>query len=250
MVLVETLRLRRWTIGWASVILAVAVIIVLTIQHAITTVEINGSTWGAMNVPLVTFAPLAMFLSMIYASRAGLTLNEEGRTLALSWTKPVSRVVIALRIVMVDVAAIVASNVFAWLVIIGVTSSARGSVAVSADQISTIVLALAVPVMWYGLVVALTAGLPSNGGLIMGFLWPGSLLVSQLRGPFGNVFDTIVLVLNAINPLAYMNLQISSGHNPGIAYWQAPTDARAAIAWLLAAGLIAVGVALWTRREA
>jgi hypothetical protein len=33
-------------------------------------------------------------------------------------------------------------------------------------------------------------------------------------------------------------------------YWQAPPDERAVIVWLLSVVLIAIGVGLWTRREA
>jgi hypothetical protein len=259
MILVETLRLRRWTIGWAAVILVVAVGIVAAVQHAITTVEVNGSNWSALNVPLVAFAPLAMFLSMIYASGAGLSLNVERQTLALSWTKPLSRVAVALRIVAVDVAAIVASNVFAWIVILSVIVSARGSVIVGPSTFSVMVASLGVAIMWYALIVALTSMLPGSGGMVMGLLWPAALLISQLRGQIGGVFGTIVLALNVINPLAYMNLQISSdatsssstmAPNSGLAYWQAPVDERAALVCLLSVVLIAIGVAIWTRREA
>jgi hypothetical protein len=257
MILVEARRLRRWTIGWSGIILLVAFGIVLVIQHAITTVEINGSRWSAADIPLFVFAPLAMFLSMIYASAAGLSLNQEAQTLALSWTKPVSRVAIALRIVAVDLALIVASHIFAWLVILGVLVSARGSIAMSGEALPIFVLALGVAIMWYGLIVALTAALPAGGGAVMGLLWPVALIVSQLRGAFADsTLDTIVLVINTINPLAYMNFSVSAdaahdgGHVAGMGYWQAPPDERAVIVWLLSVVLIAIGVGLWTRREA
>jgi hypothetical protein len=252
MILVESIRLRRWTIGWSAIIVALALILVFTIQHAIATVEINGAHWSALNIPILSFAPLAMFLSMIYGSGAGLSLNQEGQTLALSWTKPLSRVAIALRIVAADLVAIIASYIFAWLVIIGVISSARGSIAVSPDLITSIVLSLGVAIMWYALIVALTSWLPSSGGALMGLMWPAALIISQLRGQFGNAIDTVVLVLNTINPLAYLNFSISShsSDNVSVGYWQAPIDERAVIVWLLSVVLIAIGIGLWTRREA
>jgi hypothetical protein len=187
---------------------------------------------------------------MIYATSAGLSLNREGQTLALSWTKPVARPLIALRIMAVDLAAVVLAYVVGWLAVLAVVAGARGTLTADPHLGAMIALSLGVTVMWYALIQALTSRMNANTGMVIGLLWPVALLVSQLNGLDGT-FDTIVRVINVFNPLAYLNAQSSTSHGgPGAGYWQAPPDERALIVWLLSCALGALAIYLWTRREA
>jgi len=251
MLLVETLRLRTWSIWWAAVIAALGIVLVTTVQHVHTAVVVNGSRFGAIDIPLVAMAPVAMFLAMIYATSAGLSLNKEGQTLALSWTKPVPRPLVALRIVAVDAVAVAAAYTFAWLVILGVIAGVGGSLVGSAVFPAIVALSLGVALMWYALIAALTSALPANTGVVVGFLWPVALILSALNMTINPTIDLVIRALNAINPLAYLNnsSQSSADQQMG-SYWQGPPDERAMVVWLVSCGLVAVAVGLWTRREA
>jgi hypothetical protein len=251
MILVETLRLRTWSIWWAAVIAAIGIVLVATVQHVHTAVVVNGASIGPIDVPLVTMAPVAMFLAMIYATSAGLSLNKEGQTLALSWTKPVPRPLVALRIIAVDAVAVAAAYAFAWLMIVVVIAGIGGSMVGSADLTALIALSLGVAIMWYALIAALTSAMPANTGVVVGFLWPVALILSSLHLDINPTIDLVLRLLNVINPLAYLNsTQRSSIDQQLGSYWQGPPDERAAIVWLLSCVLAAVAIGLWTRREA
>jgi hypothetical protein len=253
MLLVETLRLRAWSLWWAAVIAAIGIVLVVTVQHvhSITVVNVDGTRMNGPDIPAVALATIAMFLAMIFATSVGLSLNKEGHTLALTWTKPVARPLIALRIVAVDVVAVVAAYVFAWLVILGVVAGCGGSIT-GAPAVSTVLaLSLGVALMWFALIAAITSALPANTGVVVGFLWPGALILASLNVHINATIDTIVRLLNVFNPLAYINGSTSaSSDGRAASYWQGAPDERALIVWLLACVLVAIAVGLWTRREA
>ena len=249
MMLVELIRLRWWTIWWSAGILVIAVVLALTVQH--TMVDVNGTQLGNITVPTIVLAPIAMFLAMIFATSAGLSLNREGGTLALSWTKPVARPLIALRIMAVDVVLIVGAYAFAWLVCLGIVAAAHGSLAGNPELPVIVVLSLGVAIMWYALIQAITAAIPGSAGLVVGLLWPGALILSGMRGSINATFDAAVKVLNVFNPLAYLNTSSNASAATTVSgYWQGPDDERALIVWALSIALAAVAIALWTRREA
>jgi hypothetical protein len=251
MILVETLRLRTWSIWWAAIIATIGIFIVVAVQHVHTVVDVNGSKIGGADMSLAGLAVIAQFFAMIFATSAGLSLNKEGHTLALTWTKPVARPLIALRIVAVDVVAVVAAYVFAWLVILGVVAGCGGSIT-GAPAVSTVLaLSLGVALMWYALIAAITSAMPANTGVVVGFLWPGALILASFNVHINATIDTIVRLLNIFNPLAYINGSTSaSSDGRAASYWQGAPDERALIVWLLACVLVAIAVGLWTRREA
>jgi hypothetical protein len=251
MILVETLRLRTWSIWWAAIIATIGIFIVVAVQHVHTVVDVNGSKIGGADMSLAGLAVIAQFFAMIFATSAGLSLNKEGHTLALSWTKPVARPLIALRIVAVDVVAVAAAYLFSWIVILGVVAGSGVSVHGGPVVPTAIVLSLGVALMWYALIAAITGALPANTGIVVGFLWPGALILASLTIHINATIDLIVRLLNVFNPLAYINGSSNASSNGSVAsYWQGPPDERALIVWLLACVLVAVAVGLWTRREA
>ena len=249
MMLVELIRLRWWAIWWSAVILAIAVVLGLTVQHAL--VNVNGAQLGNITVRAIFLAPIAMFLAMIFATSAGLSLNREGGTLALSWTKPVARPLIALRIMAVDVVMIAGAYAFAWLICLGTVAAAHGSLTGGPEVAVIVVLSLGVAIMWYALIQAITAAIPGSAGLVVGLLWPAALILSGMRGSINATFDAAVKVLNVFNPLAYLNTASNATAATSVSgYWQGPDDERALAVWLLSIALAAVAIALWTRREA
>jgi hypothetical protein len=250
MLLVEALRLRTWSLWWAAIIAALGILLVATVSHS--SVDVNGSRLNGVPLSLVMMTPLAMFLAMIYATSAGLSLCREAQTLALSWTKPVARPLIALRLIAVDVVAVIAAYIFAWIVILGVIAGCGGTVTGGADAPAIIALSLGVVLMWYALIQAVTSALPVNSGVVVGFLWPGAIILAGLHFHINATIDTVIDVLNVFNPIAYLtNASSSASSNATIgSFWQAPPDERALIVYALTCVLTAIAIALWTRREA
>jgi hypothetical protein len=252
MILVETLRLRRWTVWWAAVIAALAVLAIATVPHVHSDLDVNGSRLSGIDIPLVGLVPVAMFLAMIYATSVGLSLNKEGLTLALTWTKPVARPILALRIVAVDVVAVLAAYAFAWIAIVSTVEGCGGTLTSGgADFPATVALSVGVAIMWYALIAAITAALPAGTGAVVGFLWPGALILSSWHVHFNSTVDGAIAAINVFNPMAYMNGSTSTTTSAIVtSYWQLPTDERAAVVWIPACALVALAVGLWTRREA
>jgi hypothetical protein len=248
MLLVEALRLRWWAIWWAAIVLVGGSAIATLISHS--TVDVNNSQLNNIALPITVLGPIAMFLTMIFATSAGLSLNREGQTLALSWTKPVPRPVIALRIIAVDVAALAVLFGFAWLVAASTVTAAHGTIVAAPAAVSTTALSFGVALMWYALCEALTAGLGAGGRSLVGFLWPVSLVLSSLGG-VGGIAGTVIHVLNVFNPLAYLRSVITSSNGAVTqAFWVAPPEVGALVVLGLSVVLVAVAVVLWTRREA
>jgi len=249
MMLVELLRQRWWSVWWAAIILVLGVVLGVSAQHTI--VDVNGSRLGGIAIPYGSLGAVAMFLAMIYATSSGLSLNREAQTLALSWTKPLSRPAVALRIIATDVVMIVAAYVFAWLIVLGVVAAANGTLIGSPQEPAMIVLSLGVTLMWYALIQAITAALPTSTGIVVGLLWPGSLILSGLNGSINPTFDAVIHVLNAFNPLAYLNsVKHTAVATSATGYWQLPPSEAAVIVWALSVVYVAIAIALWMRREA
>jgi hypothetical protein len=248
MILVEVLRLRWWTMWWAAIVLVGGTVIAGLVSHA--TVDVNNSHLSGVAFPAAVLGPIAMFLTMIFATSAGLSLNREGQTLALSWTKPVPRPVIALRIIAVDVVALALMFVFAWLVAFCVVVAAHGAVVDGPDTVATTILSFGVALMWYALCEAITAGLGAGGRGLVGFLWPVALVLSGLGG-FEGVGGAIIHVLNVFNPLAYLrSVAISGGTSTTHAFWDVAPASGAIAVLALSVVLCAVAIGLWMRREA
>jgi hypothetical protein len=248
MILVEVLRLRWWTMWWAAIVLVGGTVIAGLVSHA--TVDVNNSHLSGAAFPASVLGPIAMFLTMIFATSAGLSLNREGQTIALSWTKPVPRAVVALRIMAVDVVALAIMFVFAWVVTFCVVVAAHGTIVDAPATVSTTILAFGVALMWYALCEALTAGLGAGGRSVVGFLWPVALLLSGLGG-FGGVAGAIIHVLNVFNPLAYLrSITVSSGASTTNAFWDVSPATGALATLVLSVVLCAVAIGLWMRQEA
>ena len=249
MMLVEYARLRWWFALWGGFIVLAGIALATTVSHQ--GVVVNDSRVNAIVVPAAVLAPVAMFLTMVFATSAGLSLNREWETRALSWTKPVPRALIALRLMAVDVIALFAMYVVSWVAIVGVVAGAQGRVLGFPGTAAVVTLSFGVVLMWYALIEALTAALPSGGRAVVGFLWPAALFLSAIGGHLGGTLGTIVRVLNALNPLAYYHVGAATDLDAvASGVWRGAADERALIVWFLSLLLCAAAIALWTRREA
>lgn len=249
---VEYLRVRR-SLLWHAGILLVLVIGIMALSHD-TSVRINGDSGTAhlaagIHIPVGALAAIAGFFAAIYASSAGTSLNRESLTRDLSWTKPLSRTLLAVHFMLVDAAGVVIAFAIAMAGALAIIVHLQMIPVVDADTAALLALDAGVGVMWYGLLQLLTCGFGPGARALAGILWPIALLLEGLGELPGN-FGAIVRGLNVFNPLAYLN-NLSGHPNPANDLMrQMPYDMRALTVWLFAFLFCAIAVYVWPRREA
>jgi len=250
MVYVEFLRART-SLAWHLGILAAITLLVSSLGHD-TSVSINGvrTVMGGTPVPLGALVPVAMLFAAIYASGAGTSLNRENLTRDLSWTKPLSRTLVALQFVLVDVAAIALVFALTMLAVLAVLLRFHFIPVAGAALGPDLALGLGVAVMWYALIQVLTCSLGPGARSISGFLWPAAFVglgLSKVPGALG----VIARAFDVVNPLAYMNGTLgNAGGVHQTSLWPLPVETRALVVWLFAALFCAIAITLWPRKEA
>jgi hypothetical protein len=236
---VELLRVRRSLI-WNAGILAVVVIGILALgSHS--TIHVNGGTTNlaaGASLPVSVLATIGALLAAIYASSIGTSLNRESTTRDISWTKPVSRTMLAIRFVCIDLAGVVIAFAFALILIYLALSYLQISVVGDSHSSGQLVLACGVGAMWYGLLQMVTCGFGPGGRAMAGILWPIAL-VCQGLAELGGTIGQIVRALDVLNPLSYLN---NIAHAGG--------EASVGIVWLFALVFCVLAVVIWPRREA
>jgi hypothetical protein len=165
-------------------------------------------------VPFDGILLFAGFCGMIMASILGATLNRDGSHLAYMWTKPISRIRIALGYIVIDVLTIVASIlVVAVICSIVLAIPPQNPVTFDAQTGTVLARAIAVPLMLYGIVQVTTSWLPTRVGAAGGLIWPIGIAVELLASinlPFP--LSQIFFVINIFNPIAYgTELQAHTG---------------------------------------
>lgn len=155
---------------------------------------------------------IAGIVASIYASIIGCSLaRENDGHLAVAWTKPFSRVALALAKIAVDlggiafVFALTCAVLFIYLVAVGF----GGDMVFSTDAWSQLVRFLIAPAAFYGLTQALTSTLARQAGAVIGFTWVGliGLIVLSMVG-LPTPFHAVVDFLNYANPLVYIAFDV------------------------------------------
>jgi hypothetical protein len=210
-------------------------------------VSIDGKTSG---LPFGVLMLGALIGPLVVASFLAAGLDAEYKTIAIAWTRPISRLAIAGRYLAVGAAALFAAWA-ATLVAVVIPILAMGLAPWLRFQTGPDFVALALGtgciIMWYGLVVAVSALLPGRGGAVAGMSWGAFLVMGILAAaPFPPFLHGIAVALNFLNPFAYIGSIGSGGANNILHLAVGP---RAALAWAI--GLVAVyaGVQLWATRE-
>jgi hypothetical protein len=250
---VELLRVRRSLI-WHAGILAVLVIGIMALGGN-SAIHINGTTGTTtiapgVSVPIGALATVAAFLAAIYASSIGTSLNRESSTRDISWTKPLSRTLLALRFVLIDVVGVLIAFVVALAGAIAVLVYIHVTPVVDGQTPAQLVLAAGVGVMWYALLQLITCGFGSGARAMAGILWPVALVIEGLGELHGSL-GAIIRAVDVFNPLAYLN-NMSNGPSDQAEQFlaQMSFETRDLIVWLLAAVFCALAIAIWPRREA
>jgi hypothetical protein len=118
-----------------------------------------------------------------------------------------------------------------------------------------IALGLGVSFMWFALVQAVSAGVRGRGGIVIGISWAYFTILVGLShaGFLPTAAHEIVMLLNILNPLAYMNSLTSHGDTlsasvPNTIFALDPWQS-AAIVWTLGVAACAVATFNWKRLE-
>ena len=245
---VEMLRARRVLTWYGGIVLALLALgLALAFKDGPPQIQMSHD----MN-PRIPFGAIlagSAFGPLILAAFLAVCFDAEYKTVAITWTRPLSRLAIAGRYLAVDGITMLVAWLFtlaAVLICIVTLGLAKYLVLESKDP-SIIVLAFGCAVMWYGLVVLLTILLPGRGNAIAGASWAYVLIVPGLSQiPFPPALHQVMLALNYLNPLAYLGSFGSSGSRTLLA--GTPT-AHLIAAWLIGIAAIAIGTRLWTIRE-
>ena len=239
---VEILRSRRILIRWTVVV--GCIFLIWTVALAGHGVRIDGGKLPS--IPLVAVLTAVAFCSFILASIVAPGLNNEASTIAITWTRPVSRASVAWRYVGVDLVTIaigsvlLAAAVLALLAISGMVRYVRFDL----TPLDALELAGCI-VMWYGLCLVAAARVPERAGMIAGTSWGVFVVLSILASvPFPALIHDIVVGLNYLNPLAYISQSEKGMMLAGNLL------AKTAAIWAIGIVSLVAAVRLWSTREA
>ena len=244
---VEMLRARRVLTWYGGIVFALLALgLALAFKDGGPHIRMSGAR---PNVPFDAIVAGAAFGPMILAAFLAVCFDAEYKTAAITWTRPLSRMGIALRYLAVDAAAMIAAwlltilAVLICLVVLGLASY----ITFQSNAVNVVFLAFGCAVMWYGLVVLLTALLPGRGNAIAGASWAYVLIVPGLsKIPFPAALHQVMVALNYLNPLAYIGSIGSSRPDSVIAGSQ---GAHIAAVWVIGIAAVAIGTRLWATRE-
>jgi hypothetical protein len=250
MIYVEYLRVRT-SLAWHAGILGALLLLILWTNHD-SSVTVNGHQAVTAGVPISIglLAEIAMFFAAIYASSVGASLNRENSTRDISWTKPISRTLLALQYVLVDLAGVTIAFAIALLAAVAVVIRIGAVPVFDATVVPQVFLGLGVAAMWYALIQVLTFWFGGGARAVGGILWPVALVALGLAKVPG-VYGAAARMLDILNPLAYMSgvsVSDSGAHDQSL--WTIPAEPRAIVVWMFTALFCAIAITLWRRKEA
>jgi hypothetical protein len=204
---------------------------------------------SGLALPLAGLVPVATFFAAIYASSVGASLNRESSTRDISWTKPISRTLLALQFVLVDLAGVAIAFAVAVLATVIVVMRIGAIPVFDAALVPAVLLGLGVAAMWYALIQALTFWFGPAARTVGGILWPVAFVALGVASIPG-IYGVLARAFDVINPLAYIDFNVNGNSRLGGGLWTLPADERALIVWLFAAVFCAIAVTMWPRKEA
>jgi hypothetical protein len=247
---VEILRTRRVLFWFAVTLLATAALNVLSFGHVHTS---TGAHTHTDHIPLSAFIVGAIFVSYIILACVAPGLSNESNTSPISWTRPMGRDAIAWRFVLVDFATIA----LCFCVTLGAGWFAiwaygfAGAITYDSAAPYEFALGVGTVVLWYGLIVALSARFPGRGGMIAGLTWGAFFILAALWAlPLPWLIHDLVTGLNYLSPLAYISASAGDASNHGHHAITLSDPWLAIVPWCIGIVMLVAGVRLWSTREA
>jgi hypothetical protein len=257
---IEFLRMRRNLAWYAGPLTALALFAVVSVNMNVHAAGAHSDLRDGLDMAVLFAFPLGT--ALIFATIIGGTLSRENETPEMIRTKPFSLELIAASYLLTGLAAILVAFVIACVLVylVGLDLALAvgvGPVPLHFTEQSAVLLALGLGVafMWYALVQAVAAGLKGRGGTVVGLSWATfTILVALSHATFlPPAVHDLIMLLNVLNPLAYMNSLTTHGDATSVlkpnSIFALDAWVRAGIVWAIA--LIASGVAIfnWKRLE-
>jgi len=252
---VELLRARRVLFWYGGILFAlIAIGLALAFKDGPPVVQMSHGR--NLQIPFEALVVGAAFGPLILAAFLGVGLDAEFKTAAITWTRPLARMTIALRYVAIDLGALIVAAIITFAAVMicitalgllkFVTYGSNGIPPLGPAEY--VLLGLGCAVMWYGLVVLVTMLLPGRGSAVAGGSWAYALIVPALAEiPFPPALHHVMVALNYVNPLAYIG---SHGRNGGANHVVVGSSLQHAVAvWLIGIVAVAIATQLWVRRE-
>ncbi len=244
---VEMLRARRCLTWYCSTLLAVFVVTAISFYSGHAQISGSGSPPQALS-DLIRICALG---AIIVATCMAPGLNAESSTLAITWTRPVRRATIAWRYMAVDLAAILFAAVFMLAVVLAFLAlfGSLGRLTFDSAVPAALLNVMGVALMWYGLVIVVTARMDGRGNVISGLSWPAFMMVGGLwAAPFPPVLHGLITVLDYFNPLTYFN-NFSNEQHAAKQVLNLDPNLLTLIAWCFVVVTLVATVRLWSTRE-
>jgi len=243
---VEILRARRVLIWYCAVLLGALAITAVSMYSGHANVGAAHST-----IPLSAIVGGCAFGAMIVATCVAPGLNAESNTLAIAWTRPITRASIVLRYIAVDVVAILVAYAFTATIALAFCGlfGLFGHIVADSDIPLALLNGLGCALMWYGLVMVIAAPLNGRGALVSGLSWGAFVVVGSLwAAPFPAAIHAVLTFLNYFNPMTYFAVGSSSDSHGRHVLMLSP-EMLTLIAWVFVAVTLAGTVRLWSTRE-
>jgi hypothetical protein len=205
-----------------------------------------------VKIPFSALLGVAALLTYIFSTQLGSSLNAQHASLNLTFTKPASRVRMALSFFAVDLAAIVLCYGLCLIVVCILPFVVLGLLGrVYADPliVPAVFISIGAPFMYYGILQTATAWSRGGTGPIIGLSWPLFVLCA-IPGtpPFGAIINALVELVRNLDPLIYLGA-VMMHVSPNLAAPLPSLSGTIAVAWLI--GLVGCALATleWRRLE-
>ena len=244
---VAILRARR-ILTWYGVVFGLLVALGLALAFKDGPPRVQMSHDANPMIPFDALLVGSLFAPVILAAFFAVGLDAEHKTIAIAWTRPLARLSLAARYVGVAFLGMLVAWVFTAVVaLLAIVVLGLAPYVTAGHQSWTHLPVLAgVAVMWYGLVLFVSALLPGRGNAVAGGSWAYALIVPGLEHvPFPPFLHQVIVALNYLNPLMY--LQSRGGREGEVVF--ANGGGTLAIAWIIGIACIAAGAYIWSKRE-
>lgn len=227
-------------------------------SHAVANKEVTEID-TTQAVPAYMFLTIGSFFALILGTMLGAPFaRENDGHLEYAFTKPVSRVVLALQMIGIDCAAIFAGMIGTAIVFVGILALFTAP-HLSFEAIGPhLVNAVGVTFAWYGLIAAATASMRRGYGVIVGMSWPVLLGVGALAtasfgdAPIAVAIRNVFRTLHTVSPLKYWHggANLNFSDNGTVPMHLAPSTGEMLIPLVLFAVYAAASIIQWRRVQA
>ncbi len=201
-------RSMMWLVISLAVTLGVVILVSALSPHGHVSVQAGDTPHSDGPTSFIAlFGTAALLVGGIMATVLGAPLAKENDGhLEIAWTKPFSRTQYATAVTLVDAACLVISVLLGFVTLVAILRVVHAPItwAFSAGVFVNIARFALFPLAWYGLLNALSAS-ARGGARAQGLIWLIAIVLVVLYAvPLPAVWHTIMVALNIVNPLIYV----------------------------------------------